>query len=78
MTYAGGENMVMGILLAIWGIALLAFGFQANALDRLGEAVVRDSGEEALIYLVAGALAFIIGLFLIFKPDKSRVRIAKK
>lgn len=73
--------MVMGILLAIWGIALLAFGFKTNAQEPLSEPVVyggSGGGEETLIYLLAGGIALIIGLFLMFKPDKSRARLVKK
>lgn len=72
--------MVMGILLAVWGIALLAFGFKTNAQDALSEAAVNgvSGGEETLVYLLAGGLALIIGLILMFKPDKSRARLVKK
>jgi hypothetical protein len=66
--------MVMGILLFIWGVSLLAFGFNsADApLEQVSEALTGRYSDETMIYLIGGAVSFGAGLFLMLKPDKRR------
>jgi uncharacterized membrane protein HdeD (DUF308 family) len=66
-------QMVFGIVLLVWGIALMAFGLNATGapLEQVNEALTGRFSAETMIYLVGGALSFILGLFLMLKPDKS-------
>lgn len=66
--------MVMGIVLFIWGVSLLAFGFNAAdaPLEGMREVLTGRYSEETMIYLIGGAISFILGLFLMLKPDKTR------
>jgi hypothetical protein len=68
-----GNAMVFGIVLLVWGIALLAFGFNATGapLEQVNEALTGRFSAETMIYLIGGAVSFILGLFLMLKPDKS-------
>jgi uncharacterized membrane protein HdeD (DUF308 family) len=72
--------MVTGIVLLIWGFALISFGFNtAQApLGRAGEALSAGYSEETIVYLIAGGLSLLIGLFLMFKPNKSLNKTVNK
>lgn len=65
--------MVMGIVLLIWGVALLAFGFNAAdaPLEQVNEALTGRYTEETMVYLIGGGLSLLVGLFLMFRPSKT-------
>jgi hypothetical protein len=64
--------MVFGIVLLVWGIALLAFGFNATEapIEQINQALTGRFSEETMIYLIGGAASLALGLFLMFKPGK--------
>lgn len=67
--------MVTGILLFIWGLALLAFGFKNPnvSLEQVNQ-VAYGLTEETLIYLIAGGVSLVLGLILMVMSNKSIMR----
>jgi uncharacterized membrane protein HdeD (DUF308 family) len=72
----GGNAMVTGILLFIWGLALLAFGFKNPnvPLEQVNQAMTTGLTEETMIYLIAGGVSLILGLILMVVSNKSIMR----
>ena len=57
---------VVGIALLVVGGILLYFGFNAtnSPVEELGEAFTGKYSDETILYLVAGGVAAVAGLFM--------------
>ncbi|HET8815872.1 MAG TPA: DUF3185 family protein [Pseudidiomarina sp.] len=62
-------NKLVGIVLLVVGIILLYFGYQAydSAASEVSQAVTGEPTDEAMWYLIGGAVAVVIGLYGIIK-----------
>ncbi|PTB85499.1 hypothetical protein C9927_01010 [Pseudidiomarina aestuarii] len=62
-------NKLVGIVLLVVGIILLYFGYQAydSAASEVSQAVTGETTDEAMWYLIGGAVAVVIGLYGIIK-----------
>lgn len=63
------QAKLMAILLLIVGTFLLYFGFnQANsAFGEVGEAITGKYSDETMAYLIGGAIAVFLGLFMLLR-----------
>lgn len=62
-------NKLVGIVLLVVGIILLYFGYQAydSAASEVSQAVTGETTDEAMWYLIGGAIAVVVGLYGIIK-----------
>ncbi|RUO63572.1 DUF3185 family protein [Pseudidiomarina insulisalsae] len=58
-------NKVIGIILLVVGIILLYFGYEAynSPASEISEAVTGQPTDNAMWYLIGGAIAVIVGLY---------------
>ncbi|RUO53586.1 MULTISPECIES: DUF3185 family protein [Pseudidiomarina] len=58
-------NKVIGIILLVVGIILLYFGYEAynSPASELSNAVTGEPTDNAMWYLIGGAIAVIVGLY---------------
>ncbi|CAB0151709.1 hypothetical protein PSI9734_02077 [Pseudidiomarina piscicola] len=58
-------NKLLGIILLVVGIILLYFGYEAynSAASEVSQAVTGETTDNAMWYLIAGAVAVIAGLY---------------
>ncbi len=64
--FMGNQNL-LGIVLLVVGLILLFFGWQSTESvgEQLTEAVTGRFTEETMLYLIAGAVAAIAGLYMV-------------
>ncbi len=75
-------NLVIGIILLAAGIAAAAYGvyiyngLQASVMNQLEKAFVGNTEAEtqALIFIIAGAVAAVLGLVLVLGKKKRKRR----
>lgn len=60
---------LIGIVLLVLGAILLYFGFNAthSTAEKIGEAFTGRYSDETMIYLIAGGVAAVAGLFFLLK-----------
>lgn len=58
-------NKVIGIVLLVVGVILLYFGWEAynSMASEASQAVTVETTDEAMWYLIGGAVAVIVGLY---------------
>ncbi|MBY6064417.1 DUF3185 domain-containing protein [Pseudidiomarina sediminum] len=58
-------NKVIGIILLVVGIILLYFGYEAynSPASEISNAVTGEPTDNAMWYLIGGAIAVIVGLY---------------
>ena len=63
------SKKLLGLGLLIVGVVLLYFGFnQANsAMGEINEAISGKYSDETMAYLIGGAVAAVVGLFVTLK-----------
>ena len=63
------SKKLLGLGLLIVGLVLLYFGFnQANsAMGEINEAISGKYSDETMAYLIGGAVAAVVGLFVTLK-----------
>jgi len=60
---------LIGIGLLVLGLVLLYFGLNAtnSPAEQLGEAFTGKYSDETMMYLIGGAIAVAVGLFMVTK-----------
>lgn len=70
-------NRIIGIVILIIGVGLLAYGINASqsVVEQVKETFTGRFTEKTTWYIVGGAIATLVGLFLtVFDGSRSRSR----
>ena len=62
-------NKVIGIILLVVGIILLYFGYEAynSVASEASQALTGETTDNAMWYLIGGAVAVVVGLYGIIR-----------
>ncbi|WP_411359548.1 DUF3185 family protein [Pseudidiomarina salilacus] len=62
-------NKVIGIILLVVGIILLYFGYEAynSVASEASQALTGETTDNAMWYLIGGAIAVVVGLYGIIR-----------
>lgn len=62
-------NRILALALIVIGAVLLYFGYQSSQGldDQLSETLTGNFTDETILYLIAGAVALVAGLFMLRK-----------
>lgn len=63
------NSRLIGIGLLVLGAILLYFGYNAtqSTAEGIGEAITGHYSDQTMMYLIGGAVAAVVGLFLLLK-----------
>ena len=66
-------NKVIGIVLLVVGVTLLYFGWEAynSVASEASQAITGETTDEAMWYLIGGAVAVIVGLYGVVRGKQS-------
>ena len=70
MTMDSGTAMkVIGIVLVIVGIGLAIWGYQLSGSvgSKITQAVTGSDTDKVMTFYIAGAVSFVVGVYLFFK-----------
>ncbi|MDN3651327.1 DUF3185 family protein [Thalassotalea ponticola] len=64
-----GSSKLASLILMVIGVALVVWGNQqgAGAVEQVTEAVTGQKTDEVMMFYIAGAVSFVIGLLLFFR-----------
>lgn len=63
------QMKTVGLILLVLGAILLYFGYNAatSPMEELGEAVTGRYSDETMMYLIAGGVSGIVGIFMLLR-----------